>query len=185
MRDRPYGDKRVFLIDIGRVSKDDKPEPFRSMLGFTFHDAEGFKFGEPSPNAKFESHLPYFKAMPSLANKIVERLEDILKAPPPPPGPVGPAAKPTATVFLAETTDNLDEQREEFEQDLKNHGFRVVPEKRLSSEVATCRQQIEQTLEASGAKIFVQLLEPKLGKHFDGSEETVVTLQHQIARAGK
>jgi hypothetical protein len=66
-------------------------------------------------------------------------------------------------------------------KDLRLHNFQVIPERRLPSDLETCRKQIEEMIAKSGAKYFVQLLEPKLGKRFDDSDETIVTLQHQIA----
>lgn len=186
MSGRPLGDKRVFLIDLGKVDPKERPEAFRGPLGFKFYDQDGRKFGHPLPNVKFERHLAFFDAVPSIAEELAKRLEEL--------GvgtemqhrvDDGPPPDPIATVYLAETTEDLDDQRREVALDLKQHGFRVIPERRLSSELDRCRQQIEQLIEQSKAQVFVQLLEAKLGKAFDESEETLVTLQDQIARERK
>jgi TIR domain len=179
VRDRPLGDKRLFVLDLGRVTKDERPGELQPMLGFKFHDEEGVKFGHPYPNAKWESHSAFFKAMLTISAQIAERLEQIE------PGPVQDEesrnGEPVATVYLAETTENLDELRQEMARDLKQHCLRVVPERRLSSELEPCRQQILQAMAQAKPRIFVQLLEPRLGKAFDASAETIVTLQHQLA----
>jgi len=179
VRDRPLGDKRLFVLDLGRVTKDERPEELQPMLGFKFHDEEGVKFGHPYPNAKWESHSGFFKATLTLAAQIAERLEQI--QPVPVQDEESRNGAPVATVYLAETTENLDELRQEVARDLKQHCFRVVPERRLSSELEPCRQQILQAMAQAKPKIFVQLLEARLGKPFDASAETIVTLQHQLA----
>ena len=177
MRGRPLGDKRVFLIDLGKVDHKACPEPFRGPLGFKFHDPDGMKFGHPLPNALWREHKPYFDAVPTIAEKIAQRIGELQPPgndqPPPPP--------PIATVYLAETTEDLDDQRREVAADLKQHGVRVVPEKRLSSELDECRQQVRKLADDFKPQVFVQLLDAKLGKAFDESDETLVTLQYQIA----
>jgi hypothetical protein len=183
MRDRPLAEKRVFLVDLGRVRPEDRPEPFDKQAGFKFH-ADDQQFGYPLPNVHWPDHSRFWRAVQSLAGEIVTRLEQItprLKYLPPSERSV----QPIATVYLAETTDDLDDRRKEMARDLKLHNFQVIPERRLPSDLEACRKQIQEMITQSGAKYFVQLLEPKLGKRFDDSDETIVTLQHQIAGARK
>jgi hypothetical protein len=188
LRGRPLADKRMFVVDLGGVAKDDRPDPLKSMRGYPFCNAEGVKYGHPYPNVNFESHLSYFNALPKIAEDVINRLAEIdprrfAAATDAETGDDAGNGQPAESVYVAETTDDLDELRREIALDLKQHGFRVVPEKRLSSELTACRQQIEQAMEQSQARVFVQLLDDKLGKKFDDSDETIVTLQHQLAAA--
>src|SRR4029434_1852886 len=83
VRDRPLGDRRLFVIDLGRVTKDERPEQLQAMLGFKFHDEEGVKFGHPYPNANWERHSAFFTSILKIAGQIAERLEQIEPGPAP------------------------------------------------------------------------------------------------------
>jgi hypothetical protein len=178
IRNRLLSDERVFLVDLGQVKVEQRPEPFRELLGFPFHGPDGGKLGHPVPNSKWESHQSFFKEVEKLAPKIAERLEKLgVQSSAEHLRPV--PRETVATVYLAQTTDDLDEQREEVASDLMQHDFRVVPDDSLATDIVICRQQIHQWLTESG--VFVQLLGHLPGKRFKDSDETLVTLQHRCA----
>jgi hypothetical protein len=180
---QPLADKRVFLVDLGNVQRDDRPEEFQDLVGFPFH-SEGEKFGHPVPDARFERHLSFFSGVKKLAERIASRLAEL--------GPRAPQTEtaksrqtdpaPLATVYLSETTNDLDELREQLAEDLNQHGFRVIPDDRLPKDLEQCRQRINKWLDERPV-LFVQLLGPNPWMRFKNSDETVATLQYRCAAA--
>ncbi|MCY2989443.1 MAG: toll/interleukin-1 receptor domain-containing protein [Planctomycetota bacterium] len=180
MKDRPLGDQRIFLLDLGNVEEKSRPAEFRNLglKGFPFYTSDKLKFGHPVPNATWNEHLPFFKDLTKLAEKIAARLGELgIHVP---LANQRPDAKPVATVYLAQTTDDLDDEREELAKDLAQHGFRILPDDALPLEQEGCRRKIYQCLDDNPA-VFVQLIGPHAGRRFKSSDETVVTLQYLCA----
>ena len=82
-------------------------------------------------------------------------------------------------VFLAEVTDDLDDQREEVRRYLLQAGLAVVPEGNYPRDPAAFRAAAEGDL--ARAKLFVQLLSGLPGKRLPGASQTIVGLQHECA----
>jgi hypothetical protein len=82
-------------------------------------------------------------------------------------------------VFLAEVTDDLDDQREELRRYLLQAGLAVVPEGIYPHDPAAFRAAAEGDL--ARAKLFVQLLSGLAGKRLPGASQTIVGLQHECA----
>jgi hypothetical protein len=93
-----------------------------------------------------------------------------------------PARKtvPEVTVFLAETTDDLEDQREEVKGYLKQAGLRVLPESYYPrDDPAAFKQAMENDL--AQCKIFVQLLSGIAGRKPAGYAQGYPGLQHDCA----
>jgi hypothetical protein len=182
---QPLAEKRVFLVDLGKVKTEDRPAEFQKLdlAGFPFH-SDGEKLGHPVPNAGFKEHLSFFSSMTKLAERIAARLGELGLKAAQADSRESPHSKPAfvATVYLAETTNDLDALREEVAEDLGQYGFRIIPEDRLPGDLEKCRQRIDQWLDERPA-LFVQLLGPQPWMKFKNSDETVATLQHHCAAA--
>ena len=198
VRQHPFERQRIVLIDLGTVAHEEKPDALGPLLGVPFYyESDGSKrtLGYPYPLATNVADRPFFNAVSDVARKMAERLEQLRESD---AAQIKPdhfasenkqtmihglfqsAMSGTKTIFLAEATDDLYHHREGIAADLKQHGIRVVPEEPLSSDLATCRSEIEKAFAES--MHFVQILGEFSGKKLRGGEESAVLLQCHLAR---
>lgn len=135
------GSYRVFRVEVGPVRQPHKDVPpyfFERMLGHKFYETEDgvdLPFRRSDPD---EDDQRYWKALRRLARDIADllrRMKELAER----PEPVPTAGR---TVFLAETADDLEEQRSGVKSALEQHsrlkaalasqGLRVIPEFPLS-----------------------------------------------------
>src|SRR5262249_6486863 len=86
-------------------------------------------------------------------------------------------AEDRPVVFLAEVTDDLDDQREEVRRYLLQAGLAVVPEGIYPRDPAAFRAAAEGDL--ARARLFVQHLSGLPGKRLPGESQSIVGLQHE------
>lgn len=91
----------------------------------------------------------------------------------PPAIKAAPVSGPT--VYLAETTDDLEIPHDEVKRYLVQAGFRILPERNLPGELASFQEKVRQDLQES--ILFVQLLSAVLGRKFEGSEQRLPAVQ--------
>jgi len=98
------------------------------------------------------------------------------------PGSAPAVAPPTvtrATVYLAETTSDVREQRESLRRDLQQHGFRVLPEQPIPHEADEAMAAVQDALAQSRLAIHL------LGKHYglvpEGATQSLAELQYELA----
>lgn len=189
-----HGSFRIFRLDVGEVVEQHPEVPqffFKDMLGIKFYEEiEGgvdipFRRADPAGDEQ-----RYWKAVRRLAHDIAELLRQMKKLPPPAPegGAVADPA-PVTTVFLAETADDLEDQRagvkSALEQQsqaraaLKEMGLRVLPEFPLSLGDPGLADRLRATLRS--ADMSVHLLGPLPGKTPVGETRPLVQLQWEVA----
>ncbi len=96
--------------------------------------------------------------------------------------PNGDGAKPSKTVYLAETTSDLSDEREQVRDELRQRGYGVLPEKQQKLPLESC--------EALAAAVRADLERCCLSVHFVGAkygltteddERSVVRVQEELA----
>jgi hypothetical protein len=102
--------------------------------------------------------------------------------------PAPPATRSTsqkATVYLAETTSDVREQREALRRDLQQQGFRVLPEKPIPHEQDEAIAAIKEDLAQS--RLAVHLLGRHYGVVPEGATHSIAELQYELSsdRAGQ
>ena len=84
-----------------------------------------------------------------------------------------------ATVYLAETTSDVREQREALRRDLQQHGFRVLPDRPIPHDKTRRIPVILQDLAQSRMAIHL------LGRHYglvpEGATQSIAELQYELA----
>lgn len=92
---------------------------------------------------------------------------------------VAPPTVTRATVYLAETTSDVREQRESLRRDLQQHGFRVLPERPIPHESDEAMAAVQDDLAQSRLAIHL------LGKHYglvpEGATQSLAELQYELA----
>jgi len=90
-----------------------------------------------------------------------------------------------ATVYLAETTSDVREQREALRRDLQQQGFRVLPERPIPHEQDDAIAAIKEDLAQS--RLAVHLLGRNYGVVPEGATHSIAELQYELSseRAGQ
>lgn len=196
---------RVFKVLKTPVPPDRTPAELRMLLGYEFFkvDPETGKIRELDEIFGPEAHRDFWLRLDDLAHDICGLLESLeaIEAGAEPAGGGDGAAAPVAgaaaaaaatgtapataassgTVYLAETTSDLREQRETIRRDLLQHGYHVLPDHMLPHVAEEADAAIQGHLARSQMSIHL------IGKHYgvvpEGGELSLVEMQHELATA--
>jgi len=197
VRDRGTSRGGVFVVLREKIDHHDWPEELdgAQLTGYRFWIEETGK--RPRPLDSRRDRESYFDALNDLANEMAECLQNLRIGAEPRQreraersspsnqrcetrkSPDTVASRPEATVFLAETTDDIDPIRCRVKRHLEQSGLRVVPDVFYPREPAAFAQAVQDDL--SQAKIFVQLLSEVAGRKMPDRDETYVVHQHRCA----
>jgi hypothetical protein len=186
VHDRDEEGSRIFIVERDWI-KDDKPPEFQNLLGFKFWTGTPLSQNDlPRPLDKTrQSDLDEYKDQLNRLALALEselgRLKSLQISRRPGSGPVVVRAN-TATVFLAEVTDDLRPQWKKVRSELDQQGVRVVSGG-APRDVAALEKAVAQALAES--QVFVQLLSQFPGQPLPDSSETYALLQHRLAAVSK
>jgi hypothetical protein len=162
---------RIFLLRLDRLEPDSWPEPFHGLLGQKFFeqptvDAPARTLGTPA--ADDPGQKLYFQRLDDLSGELGSKLLQMKQAadievavpntqtsPGPQPGDGSPV------VFLAETTPDLDDLRDNVRRYLNQANIRVLPDTYYERAPQAFRTALAADLDQS--LLFVQLLGPYVG----------------------
>ncbi len=197
VRGRSQAEQSVFVIEKDRVNQ--RPEEFAQRFGLRFwkekQDDQSVTrtFGWPDP----KGDTSYWDAITTLSCKIADYLRNLSERPstaaPPSPAPAAartviisaptfgtPAAKGPA-VFVAQSTDDLCEERMQVVSYLEQAGFTVLPAQEFPDKPEEIEALAQRLLPASG--LFVQLLGRKPGRWTDRWPMGLPGRQYELAAA--
>jgi len=165
---------RVFLVERDKV--DPHPELGPDHRSYRFWEGDPLSektrtLGDPTLTQ--EDQAKYYAKLDDLVIALKNELEVL-------PG-LGSAEK-TPTIFLAETTDDLDARRDEVRRYLDQRGVAVVPDCRSFSRTSEAAFNAEVVRGLASCTLFVQLLSAIPGKKPPGAERSFVALQLDRAR---
>jgi TIR domain len=169
---------RVFVVEKHVLDEDlSRPAELADIKGYYFwyrderNQARTLSIREPEPYA-----TAYIRLVEDLATDISRQLKVRAAVAPSPP------AKPKATVFLAEVTDDLEPRREQVRRYLEQAQLQVLPTRR-HLEGQAFRDALEQALGQS--TLFIQLLGEYLGRRPPDIPQGYPRLQLERAQARK
>lgn len=182
---------RVFKVLKTPVPIDRTPAELQTLLGYEFFkvDPETGKIRELDEIFGPEAHRDFWLRLDDLAHDICGLLESLegLETGAESTGRAAPAASAGAataaaasdTVYLAETTSDLREQREALRRDLLQHGYHVLPDHTLPHVAEDADAVIRAHLARCQMSIHL------IGKHYgivpEGVELSLVEMQHELA----
>jgi|GEM_PF-1606515 len=207
---RGVTERRVFAVEIDtqfpfRESLPALGELRGYQFGYMDTDGTARCLGLPNPDADvgyfkrvqditadiatcLQRHIPSLMSLqpaaavasPSAAGPASAPLSQAVAASP--PSSLEPAAR--GTVFVAEVTDDLDDQRDQICRYLVESGCRVLPDRAYPSSGEAFQAEMERDL--AGVDLFVQLLSHRSGRTSTDVPFGYPRLQHDIAeRLGK
>lgn len=167
---------RIFKVLKTPVALDQHPPELRSLLGYEFFkvDPETGKIRELDEIFGAEAQKEFWIKLDDLAHDICGLLQT-LETPESPADSAGTHA----TIFLAETTGDLREQREAIRRDLLQHGHSVLPTRAVSF----LASELQETLRADLAQCDMSI--HLVGKNYslvpEGSTTSLVEIQNEMA----
>ncbi len=192
VRDRDASGSRIFVVERDWI-EGDKPAELKHLLGFQLWTGDPLSKDDlprPLDKNRASDRDEYKDQLNAIALALESELRRLKTERPPIAGrpaegtsPVAAAARAaeraaTATVFLAEVTDDLRPQWKKVRSELDQQGLRVVSGG-APRDVAALESRVAQALEES--RVFVQLLSQFPGQPLPGSSETYALLQCRLA----
>ncbi|MGE5777960.1 MAG: TIR domain-containing protein [Hyphomicrobiales bacterium] len=187
---RWQGDAPVFVVGKEWIADAAVPEELRDYRRFPFYSGsenDWATFGYPRPNPLDPRHSPFYDSIVKLSREISGVLHKLAAAPSSQPL-VPPILVTSATagrsgkrVLLAETTDDLERDRDMVRASLDQQGIEVLPPAGFyyPFEPKEFRAEFERHLRS--ADVFVQLLSGISGRRPAGVPQGYPRLQWEIA----
>jgi TIR domain len=176
------GDKsRVFKVLKSHVPLDEHPAAVREMLGYSFYeyDAERQRAQEFSHEVTPQRDPRYWAVLNDLAWDIKQALE-ALRAATPDSAAASGAAGGGKAVYLATTTSDVADERDQVRRELQQRGYQVLPDRELPLRAPEFQEQVRELL--GRAAVSVHLVGASYGLIPEGEEErSVICLQDELA----
>lgn len=173
------GDKsRIFKVLKTFVPRDAHPPPLDHLLGYEFFEMDE-DTGKPQEyRIEFgaEAKQNYLAKLYDLAYEITELLKSIKEE-----GASEETSTAGETVFLAETTSDLSEQRDQVKAELRQLGHTVLPEQALPLDTAKLAEVVSADLKRS--KLAIHFIGSNYGLIPEGDRRSVIRLQNDLAAA--
>ncbi len=178
-----FGNKvRVFKIVKTPVPLDQQSGEFQDVLGYEFYmvDPDSGRARELSQTGDPESQRLYWAKLDDLAHDMAELLEAIEDG-----GDEAPARAEApserVTVYLAETTYDLREQRDVVRRELQGYDAVVLPDRPLPLVGPECEEMVREQL--ARASLSIHLIGRNYGIVPEGETRSTVVLQNDLAIA--
>jgi len=172
-----FNDKlRIFKVLKTPVPVDSLPAELQPILGYEFFkvDHETGRVHELDEIFGPEAQRDFWLRLDDLAHDICYLLEMLEH-----PDTVAPSGFADESVFLAETTGELKEQRESLRRDLQQHGYSVFPTQILPREISELRTAVQRDL--AKCHLSIHLIGKNYGFVPEGSIESLLEIQNRLA----
>jgi hypothetical protein len=167
---------RIFKVVKTPVDQQRLPEEVQPMLGYEFftYDPDSGRPRELTQVSDATANRPFLTKLDDLAYDIAQLLELLEKE-----AGTAPSVPRKGTVFLAETSFELREQREAIKRDLIRNGYEVLPDRPLplvGPELdAMCNEQLAR------CKLSIHLIGKNYGVIPEGAMQSLPERQQALA----
>ena len=164
---------RILKVVKTDIPLEKHPADIRGLLGYEFFEVDP-QTGRPREFMGFgrEPNPEYWAKLDDLAYDIRQLLE-LLKSEQPPPAPTG------VTVYLAETTSDLKDARDQIRRELQVHGHTVLPDQPLPQSGPNLETVVRENLERCALSIHL------IGAHYgvvpEKTDRSTVEIQHALS----
>lgn len=182
IRERTQAGSSVFLVELDFVDRKEYPAELADLRGYRFWVQEKESrhtrtLGTPVPRPEEQS---YYDRLSELSYDLAAEIKK-QRANPDSTHSAGVNAN-GPIVFLAEVTDDLENQHQEVKQYLLQANFQVLPKTWYPRDAPEAFQQaVERDL--AEARLFIQLLSGVAGRKAPGLAKSYAQLQYECARA--
>ncbi|HKS39531.1 MAG TPA: TIR domain-containing protein [Blastocatellia bacterium] len=177
------GDKlRIFKVVKTHIPHEQHPNVLQGSLGYEFYeyDQARNRAKEFSSEIVPARDIRYWEKLDDLAYDIKQLIETLRNS----AGlanasALTPVSTSAATIYLAETTSDLTEQRDKIKRELQQHGHLVLPDKGLPLVGQAFKQEVTDCL--SRSQLSVHLIGEHYGIIPEGEGRSVIELQNELA----
>jgi hypothetical protein len=176
---------QIFIVERDKMTeecdgkeKNLRPSELQEFIGYRFWVQD--LRGEPPRTLGIPRTDPNDSKYSSRINKLVFDLSEELKRLKMAATSTTPEPDTRPIVFLAEVTDDLDDERDRVKQYLHQAKIRVLPETQYSLVPSNFQQALEKDLDK--CKVFVQLLSNTPGKKPPDLKRGYTRLQYEVAK---
>lgn len=177
----PGGRLRIFKVVKTFVERDKHPSQFQGQLGFEFFEIDQ-QTGRPVEYGQWlgkHRDQRYWDVLNDLAWEMKEALT-VMKPAPEAGEPVRLTSEPRGTVYLAETSSDLREERDRIKRELSGRGYRVLPDREPAYKLPEYEEVVREGV--ASAQLSVHLIGASYGIiPEDAGGSSVVKLQNEIA----
>jgi len=169
---------RLFKVLKTPVPREDLPPILEPLLGYEFYEflSEGDHFLEYLMNPNEEDRWKFYIRLEDLAQDVAKLLGELEgQAEVVVPGD----AAPNRTVYLAVTTPDMSESRDDLKRELERRGFEVLPEQALPSTVEEISAAVTRDLSRSSSSI--HLLGAGYGSTVEDDDRSITELVLELA----
>jgi TIR domain len=174
------GDKlRVFKVVKTYIPFAEHPEQLRGTLGYEFYEYDQARDRAKEFNSEVTParDIRYWEKLDDLAYDIKQLVEYIRRST---LQPVTPAIEPSGkTIYLAETTSDLREDRNKIKRELQQRGHVVLPDKELPLVGSEFKAMVTESLERS--HLSIHPVGERYGIIPEEETRSVVQLQTELA----
>jgi len=176
------GDKaRIFKVVKTYIPLEEHPQELQALLGYEFYEIDR-STGRPHDFIKIfgpEAERNYWVKLYDLAYDIRQLLVIIKKSKEGSVEPVPPLNK--TTIYLAETTFDLNNERDKIKRELQQRGYIVLPDQPLPLNAPDFQKVVCENLER--CTLSIHLIGKKYGIIPEGADKSVIELQNELAAA--
>ncbi|WP_017319460.1 DUF4062 domain-containing protein [Mastigocladopsis repens] len=170
---------RIFKVIKTPVERKQHPQEVQELLGYEFYQFD--QSGRPIEFSKIfgvEAERNYWTKVNDLAYDMKQMLDKFSSNS---NGAVEqtPIAPTETTIYLAETTFDLVEERNKVKRELQQRGYSVLPEQSLPPYYPDFEQVVRENLER--CKLSIHLVGARYGMVPEGAERSLVVLQNELA----
>jgi hypothetical protein len=167
---------RIFKVLKTPVPQQALPRELQPMLGYEFFkvDHESGRVHELDEIFGPEAQRDFWLKLDDLAHDICCLLEILER-----PDTLSSSDFDAETIFLAESTGELKEQRETIRRDLQQHGYIVLPSRPLPSVIAEVRAMVQEDL--ARCRLSVHLIGQNYSSVPEGSTQSLLEIQNELA----
>jgi len=176
------GDRsRIFMVQKLPVERESLPVELRNFLGYQFYELDDRGRPQPIGTRSSRGRNQYLHKLEDLAQDIKTMLESVnAPAENAPLPPEVPAPPPDMTVYLAETTYDLADDRDRVRRELYEHGYQVLPDQSMPLTLPDYQNAVRECLVRSS--LSVHLIGSNYGAIPEGEgDRSVVMLQEELA----
>lgn len=170
---------RIFKVLKTPIPREMDPPELQPLLGYEFFhiDAETGRVYELDEAFGIQAQRDFWMKLDDLAHDIASLLE-MLKGESLSTQPVVQGVTREA-IFLAETTDDLKDQRESIRRDLQQHGYTVLPARGLPLVAPDLKASLERDL--AQCKMSIHPIGRNYGWIPEGSSISLLEIQNELA----
>ena len=165
---------RIFKVLKTPVPEPSHPPELRTLLGYEFfkRDPETGKIRELNDVFGDSAQREFWMRLDDLAHELSALLSELDEE--------GSEAKPAPfSVYLAETTSDLREQRETLRRDLQRHGYRILPAVPLPYVAADVASAVRADL--ADCRLSIHLFGSTYGLVPEGGGQSLLEQQNELA----